>query len=264
MNRSVAPDGSRSGYGLPSGFLQQEYAMPKALAITHLAFEDLGSLAPELAAAGFAVDTVDACTADFRGIDPLAPDLVIVLGGPIGVYEADRYPFILEEIALIRARLREKRPTLGICFGAQLIAAAAGARVYPGSQGKEIGWFPIHAARDSAGFPAFTALFEPGLRLLHWHGDTFDLPPAAHHLASTTAYPNQAFALGRHALGLQFHPEAIVATLERWYVGHAAELAHAGIEVNRLRAESREFGAALEHSARKFWSACLIDLDLRA
>src|SRR5882757_1698941 len=178
--------------------------MRKALAITHVAFEDLGSLAPELAAAGFTVDTIDACTADFRRIDPLAADLVVLLGGPIGVYETDRYPFILEELALIRARLAEKRPTLGICFGAQLIAAAAGARVYAGSHGKEIGWFPIDAACDCAGLPAFAALLEPGLRLLHWHGDTFDLPAGADHLASTAAYPNQAFAIGRHALGLQF------------------------------------------------------------
>ena len=238
--------------------------MRKALAITHVAFEDLGSLAPALTAAGFAVETVDACTTDFHHIDPLSADLLVVLGGPIGVYEAEQYPFITQEIELIRARLLQKRPTLGICFGAQLIAAAAGARVYPGSQGKEIGWLPIHAARDSACFPAFAALLEPGLRLLHWHGDTFDLPAEADLLASTKAYPNQAFAIGRHALGLQFHPEVSAATLERWYVGHAGELAHATIDVRDLRAQSREFAPALERAARLLWKACLADLHLTA
>ena len=238
--------------------------MRKALAITHVAFEDLGSLAPELAAAGFTIDMIDACTADFRGIDPLAADLVVMLGGPIGVYEAGQYPFIAQELELIRVRLRQKRATLGICFGAQLIAAAAGARVYPGSNGKEIGWFPIQAARDSACFPAFAALLKPGLRLLHWHGDTFDLPAEADHLGSTTAYPNQAFVIGRHALGLQFHPEVSAATLERWYVGHAGELAHAAIDVCALRAQSREFGPALERAAQIFWKDCLTDLHLTA
>jgi len=236
--------------------------MRKALAITHVAFEDLGSLAPALATAGFAIETIDACTTDFHHIDPVSADLVVVLGGPIGVYEAEQYPFIVQELTLIRARLRQKRPTLGICFGAQLIAAAAGGRVYPGSQGKEIGWLLIHAGPDSARFPAFAALLEPGLRLLHWHGDTFDLPAEADLLASTEAYPNQAFAIGRHALGLQFHPEVSAATLERWYVGHAGELAQAAIDVCDLRAQSCEFAPALERAAQMFWKDCLADLHL--
>ena len=234
--------------------------MRKALVITHIAFEDLGSLAPALQAAGFAVELIDACTADFGRFDPLAADLLVVLGGPIGVYETEQYPFLVEELALIRARLREKRATLGICLGAQLLAAAAGARVHPGSQGKEIGWFPIHAAPSSARFPAFAALLEPGLRLLHWHGDTFDLPDGADHLASSAAYPNQAFAIGRHALGLQFHAEVTAATLERWYVGHACELAQAAIDVRELRVQSRQFGAALERAAGVFWKECLAEL----
>ena len=243
-------------------FSQQELKMRKALAITHVAFEDLGSLGPALAEAGFSVDTIDACTADFRGIDPLQADLLVVLGGPVGVYETKQYPFLLDEIALIRTRLDARRATLGICLGAQLIAAAAGARVYPGTRGKEIGWLPIQAARDSARFAAFAALLEPGLRLLHWHGDTFDLPAGADHLGSTEAYPNQAFALGRHALGLQFHPEVRTAVRERWYVGHAGELAQAGIDVPGLRAQGREYGPALERVARVFWRNCLADLRL--
>jgi GMP synthase (glutamine-hydrolysing) len=122
--------------------------MRTALAITHVAFEDLGSLGMELVQAGFNIQFIDACTANLRAFDALDPDLVIVLGGPIGIYERDAYPFLEAEILLLRARLAAKRSTLGICLGAQLMAAALGARVYPGSYGKELGWAPIHTDSD--------------------------------------------------------------------------------------------------------------------
>jgi GMP synthase (glutamine-hydrolysing) len=200
---------------------------------------------------------VDACIADLRKIDPLSPDLLIVLGGAIGVYERGAYPFVEDEIALVRARLAAKRPTLGICLGAQLIAAALGAKVYPGSQGKEIGWAPVEAGKDAALYPAFATLLAQSRCFLHWHGDTFDLPPQARHLASTPRYPNQAFAIENYALGLQFHPEVTAQGLERWYVGNACELANAKIDVARLREESRRFAPELEVAARRFWRAWL-------
>ena len=227
--------------------------MRKALAITHVAFEGLGSLAPELTRFGFAIETIDACTADLRAIDPLAPDLVVALGGPIGVYERDAYPFLDAEIDLIRARLAARRPTLGLCLGAQLMAAALGSRVYPGAHGKRIGWAPIEAGGDLDRCPWFARLFAPGLNVLHWHGDTFDMPEQALHLAATRAYPSQAFAIGAHALALQFHIEATALDLERWYVGHACELAYAGLDIRRLREEGRNFAPALETASKPIW-----------
>jgi GMP synthase (glutamine-hydrolysing) len=230
--------------------------MQKAIAITHVDFENLGSLKAALERANYAIEVVNACVTDLRTID-LKPDLLVVLGGPIGVYEQAAYPFLKSELDLIRSRLAEKRPTLGICLGAQLIAAAAGASVHPGTQGKEIGWAPLHAGRDAALYPEFAPLLTDNLHVLHWHGDTFDLPPGSHHLAATSAYPNQAFAIGRHALGLQFHPEVRAAELERWYVGHACELANAGISVPKLRQESQAFAPALEDAAQRFWEEWL-------
>lgn len=231
--------------------------MRTALTINHVAYEDAGTLATELAELGFYSSIVDACTADLREIDPLSPDLLIVLGGAIGVYERDAYPFVDDEIALIRARLEAKRPTLGICLGAQLVAAALGAKVYPGSQGKEIGWAPVEAGKDAALYPAFVSLLAESRCFLHWHGDTFELPPHARHLAATPRYPNQAFAIENYALGLQFHPEVTARGLERWYVGNACELANAKIDVARLREESRRFAPQLEVAARRFWRAWL-------
>lgn len=231
--------------------------MRKALALVHLAFEDLGSLGTELTEAGYAIEVVDVSTADLHAIDSLAPDLLVILGGPIGVYEQGAYPFLPAEIDLIRLRLAAKLPTIGICLGAQLMAAAAGAAVYPGTRGKEIGWAPIHAAADTSLHPFFSELLSPDLHVLHWHGDTFDLPAGAHHLASTTLYANQAFAIGEHALGLQFHPEVTEQNLERWYVGHACELAHAQISVEQLRRDSSLFAPKLEAAAQRFWQRWL-------
>jgi GMP synthase (glutamine-hydrolysing) len=231
--------------------------MRKALALVHLAFEDLGSLGTELTQAGYTIEVVDACTADLRAINPLAPDLLVVLGGPIGVYEHEAYPFLRAEMDLIRSRLTEKLPTIGICLGAQMIAAALGASVYPGTQGKEIGWSPIQPGTDAALHPFFSELLSPDLHVLHWHGDTFDLPPGAHHLAGTALYANQAFAIGEHALGLQFHPEVTAQNLERWYVGHACELALAKISVPRLRQDSSTFAPKLEAAAKRFWRSWL-------
>jgi GMP synthase (glutamine-hydrolysing) len=229
----------------------------KALAISHVPFEHPGSCAEALRARGFEIEQVPACELDFAALDPLAPDLVIVLGGPIGVPDGAIFPFIAGEIALIQARIAAGRPTLGICLGAQMIAAAAGSRVYPGGNGKEIGWFPLSPGEDAAAHPFFAPLLQPGLPVLHWHGDTFDLPAGAAHLAASALYPSQAFMLGHHTLALQFHPEVSAAMLEHWYIGHIGELAQTGIDVNALRRQSETLAPRLEDAARGFWEGWL-------
>jgi GMP synthase (glutamine-hydrolysing) len=227
--------------------------MRSAVAITHVAFEDLGTLAEVLTERGFALQYVDACTADLSRFDALAPDLLVVLGGPIGAYEAQWYPFLSAEIAAIRRRLEAQRPLIGICLGAQLMATALGAAVYPGKNGKEIGWKPVSAGEGMVACPAIAELLAPGLQVLHWHGDTFDLPHGAAHLAASAQYPNQAFAIGPQALALQFHPEVQAGALERWFVGHACELGAARIDIARLRAESARHAPPLEEASRRFW-----------
>lgn len=233
-----------------------------ALVLSHVAFEDLGSLEAPLRERGFAIETVDVATARFPLPQAESCDLLVVLGGPIGVYDSKDYPFLTHEIACIGARLAARRPILGICLGAQLMAAALGARVYPGEHGAEIGWSPIWspvaaaAGRDDS--PKwFAPLLAPGLALLHWHGDTFDLPVGVTHLAKTDQYIIQSFAVDNYALGLQFHPEVTANGLERWYVGHACELHHAGIAITGLRADAEKYAPAVEEAASRFWKLWL-------
>ena len=232
--------------------------MRNAVAITHVAFEDPGSLSDVLLERGFALQMLDVCTAERQTLETLNPDLLVVMGGPVGAYETEVYPFLVGEIALLRRRLQARLPTLGICLGAQLMAAALGAAVYPGRNGKEIGWAPLSAGRDVAACPGLEELLAPEVNVLHWHGDTFDLPTGASHLAATAQYPNQAFALGPQVLALQFHPEVQAAALERWYVGHACELGAARIHVPQLRADCARHAPPLQHVARRFWD-CWLD-----
>ena len=157
-----------------------------ALVLSHVAFEDLGSLEHPLRERGFVIETVDVATAHFPLRQAESCDLLVVLGGPISVYVRQEYPFLDAEIACIAARLKMSRPVLGICLGAQLMAAALGARVYAGGNGAEIGWFPIHSPTAHLDPPQwFAPLLEPGVFLLHWHGDTFDLPHGCVHIAKS-------------------------------------------------------------------------------
>jgi len=231
-----------------------------ALAIRHVPFEDLGSFASVLRERGFAVGYRDAGLDDLGARDLIDADLLIVLGGPIGVYEARDYSFLKGEIAAVERRLRDGRPVLGLCLGAQVMAKALGARVYRGKR-KELGWSPL--ALTEAGRKS--ALAELGTRteVLHWHGDTFDLPREAQLLASTRLYANQAFAWRQLALGLQFHIETTARGLERWFVGHALEIASTrGVDLGKLRRETRRLAPQLEERGPQVLKAWLGGLGL--
>jgi GMP synthase (glutamine-hydrolysing) len=225
-----------------------------AVALRHVAFEDLGLLAPIMEREGWDVSFCEAAVDDLTHSSIRNADLLIILGGPIGVYESRDYPFITREIALLEYRLGEDLPTLGICLGAQLMARALGSRVYAGHT-KEIGWGPVMLSE--AGVSSCLKPLGDGTPVLHWHGDTFHLPISASRLASNENYDNQAFAYGSNALALQFHLEADPRQLEEWYVGHAVELAAAGISVTKLRASTAKLSNALARQADRVFTGWL-------
>ena len=223
------------------------------LAVRHVAFEDLGLLGPLLFARGYDVRYHDVGIERFDAATLLAPDLVVVLGGPIGVYECETYPFVTDEIAAVAVRLHANKPILGICLGAQMIAAALGARVAPGPI-KEIGYAPLTltaAGRSSVLAPLGIS------PVLHWHGDNCELPADCECLASTSHCPVQAFSRTPAQLALQFHLETEPARFEAWLVGHTVELGKAGLDPRKLRDEGRKFGPALREIGSKVLSTWL-------
>ncbi|WP_033068854.1 glutamine amidotransferase [Thalassospira australica] len=217
-----------------------------ALAIRHIGFENLGAFAPAISAAGYDIRYHDVGVDDRAGMETLDPDLLIVLGGPIGAHDDHNYPFLRDIIGFIASRLERDRPTMGICLGAQLIARAAGSRVYPGPA-KEIGFSPI--TLTVAGQKSCLAVFQENPTTLHWHGDTFDLPQGAQLLAGSRQYENQAFSLGENTIAFQFHPEATSVGFEQWLIGHTAELSNAGINIPQLRADAAVLGESLRKKA---------------
>ncbi len=175
--------------------------------LQHVPFEGLGSIEPWLEAAGYEI--ANTRLFESAGLpDPTMIDLLIVMGGPMSVNDEDKFPWLAPEKRFIRSAIDSGKPVLGICLGAQLIASAMGAVVYRNSV-KEIGWFPIQGVslNDSSAFS-----FPPSVEVFHWHGETFELPSGAIHLARSEGCENQAFQLGRSVIGLQFHLETTPAS----------------------------------------------------
>jgi len=153
-------------------------------------------------------------------------DWLVIMGGPMGVYDEEAYPWLREEKAFIRSAINAGKTIVGICLGSQLLAEALGALVYRNPQ-KEIGWFPVSLTADAKEHRLLAGLAD-SFPVFHWHGDTFDLPRGATHLLSTIACKNQAFSYGNNILGLQFHLEATPETLHEMVDHGQAELKEAG------------------------------------
>jgi GMP synthase (glutamine-hydrolysing) len=177
--------------------------MKSALIIRHVPHEGLAGYREPIESAGYAIDRIDVADPRFPSLDLSAPDLLIMMGGPMGVYEQDEYPWIACQLRRLTERLAADRPTLGVCFGAQMMAAALGARVFPGPA-KEVGFHAIEVHDGVRDNPLAPLRDTP---ILHWHGDTFDLPDGVELLASSDIARHQAFRRGPAILALQFHAE---------------------------------------------------------
>ena len=214
--------------------------MKRALIIRHVPYEGVAGFRAPIEAAGYAIDRIDVTDPAFAEVDLAAPDLVVMMGGPMGVYDTAAHPWITCEIARLRLRIAHGRPLIGVCLGAQMIAAALGARVYAGG-GQEIGFAPLTLAPGAADSPLRHLA---GVPVLHWHGDTFDLPDGTELLASTGRYAHQAFRRGRTLLALQCHAEmGEDPRIEAWLAGAGADLAAAGPSAEAGRRDQRGHGA---------------------
>jgi GMP synthase-like glutamine amidotransferase len=172
--------------------------------LQHVPFEDLGSMHAHFESKGFQL------SATRLYMDELPPatsafDWLVIMGGPMGVYDQDLFPWLEKEIRYIREAIDEGKLVLGICLGAQLVAASLGAQVSPNAR-QEIGWFPVTATQE-ADNSILAGLFTLPTNVFHWHSDTFSLPSGAKLLARSEACQHQAFSLGDRVLGLQFHLE---------------------------------------------------------
>lgn len=196
--------------------------MNKCLVIQHVRSEGLGVIAPLLSSAGLAPEFVRVYKGDKipRAIAPYPA--LIVLGGPMGVYEDDIFPFIKDELRLIESALKASTPTLGVCLGSQLLAKAAGAAVYKGKK-KEIGWYDVTLTQEGLTDGLLLGLPEK-MKVFQWHGDTFDVPSGAKNLAESDLFPNQLIKVGKAAYGVQFHLEVTEAMIKDWIEVNSGEL----------------------------------------
>jgi GMP synthase (glutamine-hydrolysing) len=231
-----------------------------ALVLRHDSTIGLGNLGPTLEAHGYEIITVDAPSTDVSGLDALAPDLVVVLGGEEGAYETDLYPYLADEIELLRTRIDAEAPIFGVCLGAQLLAKTLGARAYKGER-KEVGWLTVEPTE--AGIDSPVRHFA-GVPAVQWHGDTFDLPEGVERLAASAQYENQAFARGDWLLAVQFHPEVDDAIHEDWLNAWGDELPEYGLTAEQLRAQRAEYGPQMQAASARLLGEYLDGLARRA
>jgi GMP synthase (glutamine-hydrolysing) len=212
-----------------------------ALIIRHVPYEGVAAFRAPIEAAGYEVDRIDVSDPRFSTLELIEHDLLIMMGGPMGVYEQDRYPWIPCQLRRLARRLEANRPTLGVCFGAQMMAEAMGGKVFAG-HASEVGFHPV-TLHGSGPYSPLRHLAE--VPVLHWHGDTFALPGDVELLASSPLYDHQAFRRGNNILALQFHAEmGLDPRFEAWIEGGEQAMARAGTTEARLRADHARLGPA--------------------
>lgn len=230
----------------------------RALIIRHVPYEGVAGFREPIEAAGYAIERIDVTDPAFASFDLAEPDLLVMMGGPMGVYEQEAHPWIACQLRRLALRLTADRPTLGVCFGAQMIAAALGARVYPGPV-TEIGFHPVTLQPDAADSPLRHLADVP---VLHWHGDTFTLPDGVELLASSHHYAHQAFRRGAAVLALQFHAEmGLDPRFHHWLDGSPESLAEAGCDPEAFRALYASHGPTAVAAGRSMIADWLAALD---
>jgi GMP synthase (glutamine-hydrolysing) len=231
--------------------------MAKIYVLQHHPAETLGTIADALEGAALAWQYVrifegQPVPASMKGAGGL-----VVMGGPMSVYQTERYPFLKDEMRLIQAAVEEKRPVLGVCLGGQIVAAALGAKVAKNPRGKEIGWYPVRLAPEAKEDRLFRDIAET-IMPFHWHGDHFELPAGAVSLSSSDNTPCQAFRYGDNAYALQFHLEVTRDSIAGMSEAFAKELDREQISAPEMITLHDTHGAALTQIAERVfgrWAA---------
>ncbi len=210
----------------------------RAVVFQHEEHEGPGLLAPALQAAGFTL------VPRFRAVrrEDVDAELLVVMGGRMAVYESDQHPFLRQELGILMERLAYERPCLGFCLGAQMLASAAGANVFAGKNGLEVGVGPVRWTTAAQQDPVVSGA-KPRTVVAHWHGDTYEPVPEATLLASTDRYTQQAFRLGT-SYGFQFHLELTATEMGRWLDIEADSLQQRGKSLQELKAQLPKLKAA--------------------
>jgi GMP synthase-like glutamine amidotransferase len=223
------------------------------LVLKNIGSEGPGTIAGFLEKEGTCYTVVDLTTEAFPSAEPY--DTLVMMGGPMSVNESADYPYIDREAALARDFMRQGKRVFGVCLGAQIMAKALGARVYPGPE-KEIGWYDIELSGEGMRDRLMAKLAvnprtgEPGTRIkvFHWHGETFDIPEGAERLAKSDLYPNQAFRYGKYAYAFQFHIEVTRQMIFDWLKDEKVDLA-------AIREQTEAWYPDFEERARGFYEA---------
>ena len=224
----------------------------KILALQHTACEGMSYLEKALEKRDIEYDYVLLNAGADIPDDTSGYSAVVILGGPMNVYEEKEYPFLKDEDLFIKKALREGKPMLGICLGGQLIAKAAGAKVLTGHR-KELGWYDLTLTKAGIADPLFNG-FPHGFKVFQWHGDTFQIPEGATKLASSEIFPNQAFRLGS-AYALQFHIEVAEETIKDWMEEYGEELRSLDyIDPLRIAEDTKRYVESLYGLADRFCS----------
>lgn len=225
----------------------------RALVLQHADHITLGNFEPVLKEHGYEITIVDATQEDLLALDASAADVVIVLGGEMGVYEAAEHPHLLDEMQFIRARIDARKPLFGVCLGAQLMAGSLGGRNYKGDK-PDLGYQDIQLTEAGRSSPLRHIT---GVGMLNWHGDHYTLPEEATLLGTSSAYPNEAFAIGDFALAVQFHPEVTAPMHEEWTQNSGDQFVEEGIDDEEWRALGREHNPAMQVASRAMLSEWL-------
>ncbi len=229
----------------------------KALVFQHVSHESPGLLGKLMDKRGFDIVTVNFGDGESAPANADDFSVLAIMGGPMNVYQNDRYPYLAREIRFVREFIKSGRPVIGICLGAQIMAAALGAKVRAGGS-KEIGWYDVSAAPSAASDPVFS-LFSQSEKVFQWHGDGFETPAGAVNLAFSDDFPNQAFRYGDRAYALQFHLETDEKIVRQWLErnDNRLEIENSGLDIEEIERGAEIYPDGINKLAESVFGAFL-------